>query len=103
MTFEPTDFIDFDVMHAPPCFVTTVRTTAGKTVVVTDGADFAGLVVQWPDALEEERAEDFWALGLLHLTDVDAARAIRSASFPSASALSRGSGSTWMSSAPNSS
>jgi len=71
MTFDPNDDIDFNVMHAPPRFVTTVRTTAGTIVVVTDGQDFPGLVVQWPDALEEERAEDFWALGLLHLTDVE--------------------------------
>lgn len=74
MTFDATDAIDFDHMHAPPRFVTVVRVTTGNAVVVTDGADFAGLVVQWPDALEEERAEDFWALGLLHLTDVELVR-----------------------------
>ncbi len=71
MTIETTDFIDFNVMHEPPTFVTTVRTDTGNTVIITSGTDFPGLVVEWPDALDEERAEDFWALGLLHLTEVE--------------------------------
>ena len=71
MTFAPTDIIDFDMMHEPPTFVTTVRTGTTNTVVVTSGIDFPGLVVEWPEQLAEERAEDFWALGLLHLAEVE--------------------------------
>jgi hypothetical protein len=71
MTLDQTDVIDFNMMHEPPTFATTVRTGTTNTLVVTDGGDFPGLLVQWPDALEEERASDFWALGLLHLTDVE--------------------------------
>lgn len=74
MTIDQTDVIDWNMMHAPPRFVTVVRTGATVTLVVTDGHDFPGLVVEWPDALEEERASDFWALGLLHLTDVEIAK-----------------------------
>jgi hypothetical protein len=71
MISDPDDILDFNVMHAPPRFVTVVRTGESNIAVVTDGADFPGLVVEWPDAPEEERAEDFWALGLLHLAEVE--------------------------------
>jgi hypothetical protein len=65
------DTIDFDIMHGPPTFVTTVRADDGTTVVVTSGNDFPGIVVQWPEQLPDERSEDFWALGLLHLAEVE--------------------------------
>ncbi len=74
MSFDFGDIIDFDMMHEPPTFVTTMRIDAKSTVVVTSGTDFPALVVEWPELPAEERATDFWALGLLHLVEVELAK-----------------------------
>lgn len=74
MSLDFGDIIDLDMMHEPPTFVTTVRIDGKSTVVITSGIDFPALVVEWPELPAEERATDFWALGLLHLVEVEVAK-----------------------------
>lgn len=74
MTFDPNEYLDFGVMDQPPRFASSIGIEGKETLIVTDGADFPALVVEWPEMMGEERAEDFWALGLLHLSKIEIAR-----------------------------
>ena len=74
-TMSPEDeIIDWAAMTAPPTFQTTLHDPSGVTVVATFGVDFPTLASTWATASPETRCSGFWAVGLVHVCEVELMR-----------------------------
>jgi hypothetical protein len=65
------DLIGWPAMDVPPNFHTRMYDETRLTLVATLGSDIPHVAAHWPTASLDERGEMFWALGTLHVCEVE--------------------------------